>query len=138
MKLTEIFRQILVEQEPLAGGIPATGGTGSSPLMQMPTPGQMSAPTGSPMMPGQAATQDIIEFRKHNFAVSTFPSEKRIQLSPIDNQKAVNRIRSLIANLRDDFRVSKVVQLDMNIFDVTFDPTENFDKIKSYILAKAG
>lgn len=76
---------------------------------------------------------NLLEFPKENYAVSFFPPEKRIAITPRDNKRSGTRIRSLINDLRNEFRVDKVTQLEMNTFDVRFSPSENFERVRSYI-----
>ena len=76
---------------------------------------------------------NLIEFPKQNYAASFFPREKRVELTPRDNQQKQTRIRSLINDLRTQFRIDNVVQLDMNTFDVRFSATENFERVRAYI-----
>lgn len=78
---------------------------------------------------------DLVEFNKDNFVASMIPAEKRVEFSPINDKKSCNRVRSMINNLRTQFRILKVVQLGMNVFDVRFEPTENFDNVKAFITA---
>lgn len=80
---------------------------------------------------------NLIEFHNDNFVASLVPTEKRVEFSPIDDGKASNRVRSMINNLRTQFRVQKVTQLAMNTFDVQFDATENWDNIQSFITDNA-
>ena len=76
---------------------------------------------------------NLLEFPKDNFVASLVPNEKRIEFSPRDESKTSTRIRSLINDIRNKFRVAKVVQIGMNTFNVSMDPLENFDKVAAYI-----
>lgn len=80
---------------------------------------------------------NLIEFPKDNFAASFVPGEKRIELSPRDDSKTCTRIRSLVNDLRNQFRIAKVVQLGMNTFNVVFDPSEDFDNVTAYVKQNA-
>ncbi len=76
---------------------------------------------------------NLIEFPKDNMVASLMPKEKRIELSPRDDQKKSTRIRSMIGDLKQQFKIANVVQLGMNTFNIILDPIENFDKVAAYV-----
>ncbi len=76
---------------------------------------------------------NLLEFPKDNFVAALKPQEKRIEFSPRDDEKTSTRIRSLVLDLKNKFRIANVIQIGMNTFNVVIDPTEDFNKVAAYV-----
>lgn len=75
---------------------------------------------------------DVIKFPAQNLVVSIFRSDKRMMLMPQDKGDST-LARSYVNMLKQQFRVYDVNHLSGNVFEVIFDPREDFESVVEYI-----
>jgi len=77
--------------------------------------------------------EDLLQFPHMNFTVSIFRDEKKLLFSPQNHQSIPNKIRTLINDLKQTFRISDVVQKEIGTFEVTLDPRTDLDSVIDFI-----
>ncbi len=73
-----------------------------------------------------------------NFSISFFPDEKRILFTPQAHEDLPNKIQEFVTSIREYFHVSEIDHKDGGIFEIHFDPRQDFDKVVLFIKEEMG
>jgi uncharacterized protein with PIN domain len=76
---------------------------------------------------------DVLVLAKQNVVVSFFDKEKKINVAPFSQAKEHAEVRKLVSVLREKFKVFKVLNIDMNVFQVTFSAAQDFGKVREFL-----
>jgi len=95
--------------------------------------------------------EDTLEFPNQNFTVSVDRNQKKLIFSPQSHSALPSKMRTFLTMLKRDFRVIRVKSLEdegdqgpgdvddpnlRGVFEIVFDPRENFEEIIDYIKQK--
>jgi hypothetical protein len=95
--------------------------------------------------------EDTIEFPTQNFVVSIDRAEKKLTFSPQSHSMLPSKMRTFLTMLKQNFRVIKLNSLEdeddagpgdvddpnlRGIFEIEFDPREDFEKVVDFIRQK--
>ncbi len=75
----------------------------------------------------------VIEVPDSNFVISIFANTKTLLFSPQDHNSVTKQVRTLINDLKEEFRVLTVTPKDNGSFEGKFDLREDFDAVIDYI-----
>lgn len=75
----------------------------------------------------------VVEFTDSNFAISIFRNKKSLLFSPQQHNIIPNEMIELVKALREEFRVINIFEEESRVFEMVFDPRENFDKVIDFI-----
>ena len=130
LKLTKIYKQLLKEQMP---GAPI-------PIVPPMGPGMMGSGVGMgipPPMPGMGSPQpegkNVIELKEVNTTISLFPMENRLVFTPQDHSSLTEKLKLYVDVLRQNFMIDKVNHYDEGVFEMIFDPRENFQSVVQFL-----
>jgi hypothetical protein len=78
---------------------------------------------------------DIVEFPKENIILFINRNERELTFSPYDQMRPVPKLRVLLNSLKEKFRdgVKQIKQQERDIFEVTFNPLENFEIVVDFV-----
>lgn len=76
---------------------------------------------------------NTIELLSHNLIISVFEKEKKINMTPLNQQQPMTKARGLINQLKQQFKVSQVQQHEGNTFVITFDPRTEIGVVLDYL-----
>lgn len=95
--------------------------------------------------------EDVVEFPNSNFVLSIDRNNKKIIFSPQSHAALPSKMRTFITMLKQDFRVIRLKSLEdegdagpgdtddlalRGVFEIEFDPREDFESIVDYIKQK--
>ena len=103
MKLAEVYKNILKEEEVEAQGVDPTTGA------------------------------NVIELPNLNMTISLFPDKKQLLFAPQSHASMPNKVRELVNQLKEKFKISNIEQTDMSSFLISIDPIEDFDSVVAFI-----
>jgi hypothetical protein len=80
----------------------------------------------------------VLSLPHTNFSISFFPDEKRILFTPQAHEELPNKIQDFVSTISEYFHVSKIDHEDGGIFEIHFDPRQDFDKVVLFIKEEMG
>ena len=128
MLLREIYKQLLKEQVPLA---PAP-----MPAPQPALGGNMSAASQQAQPGAPIEGANIVELKDVNTVISLFPMEKKLVFSMQEHTSYTNKLKLYVDVLKQNFRISSIKNLDEGIFEMVFDPREDFGSVIQFLQPK--
>ena len=114
LKLAKLYKQLLKEQIPMAA-------QGSS----APLPPPSAAPTPE--------TKNVIELKEVNTTISLFPAEKKLVFTPQEHASFTERLKLYVDVLHQNFMIDKVNHLAEGVFEMVFDPREDFQSVVQFL-----
>lgn len=126
-KLIDIYKGLLKEQFP-GVGMPMAPPITRPMGLGMGMPGGM-APSGPP----QSESKNIVELPEVNTTISLFPMEKKLVFTPQEHKAFTEKLKLYVDVLHQNFMIDEVNTLDEGIFEVVFDPRENFQSVVQFL-----
>lgn len=83
-------------------------------------------------LPGMDNGQ-VLSLPNTNFVISVFPEEKRLMFTPQKHEELPSKIIEFVYAIKEFFNVSEITERDQNIFEIDFDPRQDFDKVMLFI-----
>jgi hypothetical protein len=77
------------------------------------------------------------EYPKHNLNISFFEKEKKIHFAPLQGVSS-SKTRTIINQVKDNFKVISVRQLPHGVFELKLDPTQQFFSVVDFIKTELG
>lgn len=75
----------------------------------------------------------VIEFTDANFTISIFRPTKTLLFTAQQHNAFPEEMVNVVNALRDKFRLIHIYELQKSVFELVFDPREDFDKIIDFI-----
>lgn len=75
----------------------------------------------------------VLSLPNTNFVISVFPEEKRLMFTPQKYEELPKKIIEFVYAIKEYFNVSEIKETDRNIFEIDFDPRQDFDKVMLFI-----
>lgn len=114
ISLKKIFEVVLVEVDPMQSSLP-------------PIPAQQGAQqTGN-------QEENIVTYPKDSFSISLFPDKKKMLFSPLKGSIPPKKPRMIVNQLKNNFNIYTVKDLQGGILEVTLNPSEDFFKVVDFI-----
>jgi hypothetical protein len=80
----------------------------------------------------------VLSLPNTNFVISVFSDEKKLLFTPNKHDLLPFKIMAFIMSLKRYFNVLEIKDKDKNIWEVCFDPRQNFDDVMLYIQEEMG
>ena len=77
----------------------------------------------------------VVSIPKYNIAVSLFPAQKKIILSPQNFKGITSKIRTYVHLFKQEFNVKNVKFFNNGSFSIVFDPREDFQQVAKFVVA---
>ncbi len=75
----------------------------------------------------------VLSLPHTNFVISVFPEDKRLMFTPQKQEELPRKIIEFVYAIKEYFNVSEIKEMDQNIFQIEFDPRQDFDKVMLFI-----
>lgn len=83
-------------------------------------------------MPGMD-NGEVLELPNSNFTISVFREEKKLLFTPQEHSSLPDSVKELVYTMKEYFNISKINNKDNAIFEVEFDPRQDFNKVLLFI-----
>jgi hypothetical protein len=80
----------------------------------------------------------VLSLPNTKFVISVFAEEKKLLFTPDKHDLLPMPIINFVYKLQEYFNVSKINSKEHNIFEVCFDPRQDFDQVMLFIQEEAG
>ena len=93
------------------------------------------APIFKKLLKEQEEEERVISFPGDNFAMSLFRDENKLTFNPVQNTKPSHKIRQVINQIKQNFKVSRVQESKekKDMWELYLDPAEKFDSVVDFI-----
>jgi hypothetical protein len=88
-------------------------------------------------MPGMNNGQ-VLFLPNTSFVISVFKEEKKLLFTPQDHNTLPPKIKEFVYSLKEYFNISNINHKEEGIFEIEFDPRQDFNQVMVYVKEQMG